>query len=347
MSEAAGAAVVAGLGGRVPPTVLTNRDLVASLDIDEEWIHSRTGIRQRHVIAPGGSTGDLAVEAGRRALASAGAERVDALVLATSTPDRLCPATAPEVADRLGLGAIPAFDVAAVCTGFIYALATAGGLIAAGTAGTVLVIGADTFSTILDPADHRMRAVFGDGAGAVVLRPGRAGEQGALLGIGLGSDGSRSDLLGIPGGGSRQRSAGLPTRAEDVYFTMQGRAVFHEAVLRMAASIRETAERAGWPLEDVDRFVLHQANARILAAVATRLGVPVERFVRHIDRVGNTAAASVPLALADGVAGGRIRPGHRVVLASFGGGLTWGSVALVWPRLDASAPDGPAEHSHL
>ncbi|WP_329108940.1 ketoacyl-ACP synthase III [Micromonospora sp. NBC_01699] len=327
------AAIVAGLGACVPLTVVTNHDLAARLDTDDEWIRTRTGIRQRQVVAPGEATGDLAVEAARRALASAGTDTADAVVLATSTPDRLCPATAPHVASRLGLGNVPAFDVAAVCAGFVYALATASGLIAMRAADRVVVIGADTFSTILDPDDRTTGAVFGDGAGAVVLRAGTDDEPGALLGLSLGSDGSRSDLMGIPGGGSRQRSTGLPIKEEETYFGMQGQAVFTQAVRRMSASVQETVARCGWRLADVDRFVLHQANARILVAVARKLDVPVERFVTDIERVGNTVAASVPLALVDGAVSGDLDPGHRVVLASFGGGLAWGSVALVWPRL--------------
>ncbi|MFI1359888.1 beta-ketoacyl-ACP synthase III [Streptomyces sp. NPDC020898] len=349
MSGTDRAAVVAGLGGWVPRTVVTNDELAALLDTDDEWIRTRTGIRQRHVITPGEATGDLAVEAGRRALESAGLVGVGALVLATSTPDRLSPATAPEVASRLGLGTVPAFDVAAVCAGFVYALAAGAGLIATGVAESVLVIGADTFSTILDPADRTTRAIFGDGAGAVVLRAGSLDQPGALLGLSLGSDGSRSDLVEIPAGGSRQRSTGLPVKSEDTFLTMRGRAVFAEAVHRMSTSARETAARAGWPLEEIDRFVLHQANARIITATAHRLALPAERFLSNIDRVGNTVAASIPLALSDGVLSGELRPGHRVVLAGFGGGLAWGSVALVWPHIahpgNQILPAPPADQS--
>ncbi|GGP94679.1 beta-ketoacyl-ACP synthase III [Streptomyces melanogenes] len=331
MTTLSRAAVVAGLGAYVPPRVVTNDDLAAFLDTDDEWIRTRTGIAQRHVIEPGEATSDLAVEAGRRALASAGTRHADAVVVATSTPDRPCPATAPDVAARLGLGHVPAFDVAAVCTGFVYALATAAGFIAAGTADTVLVIGADTFSTILDPSDRTTRAVFGDGAGAMLLRAGTQDEQGALCGLRLGSDGSRSELIEVPGLGSRTRSTGLPIKEEDTYFTMQGRAVFSEAVQRMSTAVTETAQRIGWSLTDIDRFVFHQANSRILAAIAERLEVPAEKLVSNIERVGNTVAASIPLALADSLESGGLEPGHRVVLAGFGGGLTWGSVALTWP----------------
>ncbi|MEE4542485.1 beta-ketoacyl-ACP synthase III [Streptomyces sp. V4-01] len=346
------AAVVAGLGAWTPPTLVTNDDLAARLDTDDEWIRTRTGIRQRHVVGPGQATSDLAVEAGRRALASAGVERAGLLVVATSTPDQPLPATAPQVADRLGLGTVPAFDVSAVCTGFVYALATAAGLIATGVADTALVIGADAFSTILDPADRATRVLFGDGAGAVLLRAGSPDEPGALDGVHLGSDGSQHRLIERPGGGSRTGAALAAAAggqlngqllaagdadghaaAHDGYLTMQGRAVFAQAVQRTAETVRATAERLRWPLEAIDRLVLHQANARISAAVGQRLGTPADRLVSNIDRVGNTAAASIPLVLADAAAAGDLRPGHRVVLAGFGGGLTWGSVGLVWPRL--------------
>lgn len=326
-------AVVAGLGGSVPATVVSNDDLAGVLDTDDEWIRRRTGIRERRVVAPGQSTGDLAVEAARNALASAGLEGVGAVVLATSTPDRLCPATAPEVASRLGLGHVPAFDVQAVCTGFVYALATGAGLVSLGVADSVLVIGADTFSTILDPSDRATRVVFGDGAGAVVLRAGHAAEPGALLGFSLGSDGGEAGLIEIPAGGSRQRSTGLPTKTEDTYFTMRGQAVFAHAVRRMTQSVQEIAARAGWDPREVDSFVLHQANARILASVARRLGLPAERFLSNIAALGNTVAASIPLALADCAVSGELRTGQKVLLAGFGGGLTWGSTALVWPEL--------------
>jgi 3-oxoacyl-[acyl-carrier-protein] synthase-3 len=314
-------AVLAGLGACLPSEVVTNEQLAARLGLDDaDWIASRTGIRQRHVVAKGGTTSDLAVEAGRRALASAGVTDVDALVLATSTPDQSCPATAPAVAARLGLAGIAALDVAAVCTGFIYALATGAGLITTGTARSVLVIGADVFSTIVDPADRATSAVFGDGGGGVVLRAAPDGAPGALHSFHLGSDGTRADLIAL----------------SDRYLRMSGQAVFSQAVKRMAESVRATAALAGWAVDSVDRFVLHQANVRILTAVARRLEVPESRFITNLERVGNTVAASVPLALTDATHRGDLHPGDRVLLAGFGGGLTWGSVALVWPRVTAA-----------
>lgn len=329
------AAVVAGLGSWCPPRVLTNADLSSILDTSDEWIRSRTGIGRRHVVDPGMATADLATEAARRALKSAGTDRVDAVVLATTTPDRPCPGTAPEVASRLGLTGVAAFDVAAVCSGFLYGLATGAGLIGSGVAEQVLVIGAEAFTTILDPADRTTRAVFGDGAGAVVLRAGAADDLGAVHAFDLGSDGELADLIAVPAGGSRQRSTGRPAAESEHYFAMDGKRVFKHAVVRMSASIQATLARAGLGVDDVDHLVAHQANARILAAVAERAGIPADRVVSNIELVGNTAAASVPLALAHASASGRLRAGQLVLLTAFGGGLTWGSCLLRWPAVTA------------
>ncbi|MEW1923801.1 beta-ketoacyl-ACP synthase III [Streptomyces sp. NPDC088360] len=333
------AAVVCGLGGSLPETVVSNDELAAQLDTSDEWIRTRTGISRRHVIKPGDATSDLAVEAGRRALESAraqdgtAADAIDLVVLATSTPDHPCPATAPLVAQRLGLGGVAAFDVSAVCTGFVYALAAAASMLSAGTARRALVIGADTFSTILDPHDRTTRAIFGDGAGAVVLRRGEAGEPGALLGFDLGSDGAGAEMITVRAGGSRQRSTGLAAPEGDQWFSMEGRAVFTEAVLNMSKSAQELIGRIGWAGEGPDRVVAHQANVRILRAVGEQLGLDESQIVVNLDRVGNTVAGSIPLALADAVASGELRPGHRTLLTGFGGGLTWGSTALIWPEL--------------
>ncbi|MFE4973800.1 beta-ketoacyl-ACP synthase III [Kitasatospora sp. NPDC056651] len=330
-ADARPAAVLRGLGTFLPPRAVTNHELSQRLDTSDEWIRTRTGIRERYWVEPGTATGDLAVEAGGRALKSAGVDTVDAVVLATTTPDHPCPATAPWVAARLGLRGVPAYDVAAVCAGFVYALANAAGLILAGVADRVLVIGAETYSSILDPADRNTAVIFGDGAGAVVLEAGRSDEPGALLGFDLGSDGEQHDLIAIPGGGSRQRSGGLAPDPSQAYFTMQGKRVFTQAVTRMSDSSRTLLERLDWPSESVDRLVGHQANVRILHAVADDLGIARERAVVNLDRVGNTSAASIPLALADAAADGDLNPGERVLLTAFGGGLAWGSAALVWP----------------
>ncbi len=326
------AAVLTGLGAMLPPRRVTNAELSLRLDTSDEWIQTRTGIRQRYWTT-GMATSDLAVGAGRHALKAAGADTVDVLVLATTTPDHPCPATAPDVASQLGLGTVAAFDVAAVCSGFVYGLATAAAQIEAGHADSALVIGAETYSTILDPDDRGTAVIFGDGAGAVVLRAGHAAEPGAFLGFDLGSDGSLKDLIVIPGGGSRQRTAQEGEYPATGYFAMQGRPVFRHAVMRMADSALALLARNGWAPASVDWFVGHQANVRILHGVADQLGIDRERAVVDLDRVGNTSAASIPLALWRAVETRRLSAGHRVLLSAFGGGVTWGSTALTWPDI--------------
>jgi 3-oxoacyl-[acyl-carrier-protein] synthase-3 len=328
-------AVLSGLGSWVPPLVVDNDEIAARLRTTSDWIRTRTGIRQRRVIDPGMSTSDLAVEAGQRALKSANVESVDFVILATTTPDHPCPATAPDVASRLGVGGAGAFDLNAVCTGFVYGLATGTGLIAGGIADRVLVIGADTFSTIVHPLCPTSAAIFGDGAGAVVLRAGESHELGAIGAFDLGSDGDGAELIMVPAGGSRQRGTGLAAEEQDTYFTMAGKKVFLRAITHMAKSAEAVLDRAGMRLQDVDKFVYHQANARILYGVADRLGQPRGKFVRNIDMVGNTAAASVPIALATANENRELLVGQRVLLGAFGGGLTWGSTVLRWPDIDA------------
>lgn len=338
------AAVICGLGGSLPPRIVTNDELAARLDTSDDWIRTRTGIGRRHIVDPGTTTSHLAAEAGLRALKSSGSDSVDLVVLATTTPDRVCPGTAPTVAARMGLTDVPAYDVSAVCSGFVYALQAGVGAIAAGFADRVMVIGAESFSTILAPDDRTTSVIFGDGAGAVVLRAGTADELGAIQHIDLGSDGSMADLITVRGGGAEQRSSGTPARPEDSYFRMDGKSVFFAAVRRMAESSRTVLAKTGWDVGDVDRLVAHQANIRIIHAVAEQLGLPPERALLNIERVGNTSAASIPLALVDGVACGALKPGHRVLLTAFGGGATWGSASLIWPAL---APERtfPAENA--
>lgn len=333
MALAMRAAVLCGLGWWTPPDIVTNDQLAVVLDTSDEWIRSRTGVVRRHVAAAGMATSELAVEAGQRALKSAELDSVDALILATTTPDRHCPATAPEVATRLGLEAIAAFDMGAVCSGFVYALANGVGLIAAGIADRVLVIGADVFSAILNPNDRTTRAIFGDGAGAVVLRAGKMHDLGALGPFALGSDGRGADLIMIPAGGSRQPYRGAESDESGRYFVMHGQAVYRKAVETMVKSTTQVLELAEWPVSAVDWLVCHQANQRILKAVAVRLGIPMGRCLSNIDQVGNTAAASIPLALAHGMECGALRPGDRVALTAFGGGLAWGSTLLRWPEI--------------
>lgn len=316
-------AVLVGLGTALPSRLVGNAEIAPGIGVDPQWIVERTGIRSRHRAAPGTTTADLACAAGAGALASAGITDVDAVVLATTTPDGPCPAGAPEVATRLGLTDAAAHDVAAVCSGFLYGLASGAGAIAAGVADRVLVIAAELYSRIVDPADRDTSAVFGDGAGAVVLAAGTPGGPGRILGLDLGSDGTGHDLIVV---GPCGRLA------------MEGREVFVHAVRRMADSAATALARSGWTAADVDVLVAHQANLRILQAVADRLGIERERCAVHLDRVGNTSAASVPLACADAVRSGRLAAGDRVLLTAFGGGLTWGSAALEWPDI------GPHDH---
>ncbi|MFI6466609.1 beta-ketoacyl-ACP synthase III [Streptomyces sp. NPDC050538] len=326
-------AVLEGIAGFVPPDAVPNHALPAAWDVDDAWVRRRTGIGERRRAAPGVTTGDLALEAAGRALAVAGGPLVDAVVVATSTPDRPMPAMAPRLATRLGLGEIAAWDVSAACSGFVYGLAAAVGALTSGCADRVLLVGAEVYSTLLDPQDRSAGIVFGDGAAAVVLRRGERDEPGAVLALDLGSDGSGDELIQVPGGGAQERSRPGDYGPDDRYFRMRGHEVFQQAVTRMTQSAHTVLKRADWAAEDVDRFCAHQANARILSAVGDRIPVPAERQVTNIARVGNTGAASIPLALSDAAARGELRAGERVLLTAFGAGLTWGSAALVWPEL--------------
>ncbi|WP_217165169.1 beta-ketoacyl-ACP synthase III [Streptomyces sp. AC512_CC834] len=326
-SEAAArAAVICGVGAALPPHIVTNADLTARLDTTDEWIRSRTGITQRHVAGVDLSTTDLAVRAAAQALADGEPVTVEAAVVATTTPDRCCPATAPAVATRLGLTGVPAYDLAAGCTGFLYALATAAGLIAADTARTVLVVGADRLASLPDPEDRTTVPLFGDGAGAVVLRRGSADEAGALGPVVLGSDGTGADLI------RASRSGTLH---------MDGADVFRHAVDRMSTASRQAVTAAGWDVTDIDRLIPHQANRRITSFVARHLGVPDDHQLGNVGDFGNTGAASIPLLLARSAADGSLEPGHRTLLTAFGAGLTWGATTLIWPDLPLThLPEG-------
>jgi 3-oxoacyl-[acyl-carrier-protein] synthase III len=332
------AAVLRGIGAMVPPRAVDNHELSTVYDTNDAWIRTRTGIRQRHWADPGTATGDLATVAGARALKSAGGGPVDMVVLATSTPNQPMPATAPEVAARLGLDTVPAYDLTAACAGFIYALSSAAGAIAAGFAGRVLVIGADLWSTRLDPQDRTTGILFGDGAGAAVLEAGREYDPGALMGFDLGSDGRHKDLAKVPGGGSLQLAEpNAQSWEKGHYLTMRGKEIFTHAVARMSESSQRLLKQVGWEPGDIDWFAGHQANVRILHAVADVLDVDRSRVLIHLDRVGNTSAASIPLALTDAAAHGSLRAGQRVLMTSFGGGLSWGSAALSWPDIDVDS----------
>lgn len=324
-------AVLESVAGWVPGEPVGNDRLPVDWNVDDAWVRRRTGIGSRHRAGPGVATGDLAYEAASRLLAGSPAGPVDAVVLATTTPDHLCPGTAPALAARLGLGTVPALDIAAVCSGFVYGLVLCHGLVASGLYERILLVGADVYSTWLAPSDRSAGVVFGDGAGAALVAAGRTGDPGELLGFDLGSDGSGYDLITVPGAGARARASGRPSAPDDAHFRMQGSTVYQHAVERMTGSCRLLLDRVGWDPAEVDHFVPHQANARILRAVADRVGIGPQRCVTHLDRVGNTGAASIPLALADAADRGLLHGGDRVLLTAFGGGLTWGSAALRWP----------------
>jgi 3-oxoacyl-[acyl-carrier-protein] synthase-3 len=322
-------AVLDGIGVAVPRRVVTNDDLAARLDTSDEWIRTRTGIVQRRIAEPGVATSDLAFEAAQAALKSSpdGGE-ISGVIVATTTPDQPMPGIAPMVAARLGLGPVLAFDLQAACSGFIYGLASAAGLISTGVADRMMVIGADLMSRTVDPDDRATAVLFGDGAGAVTVRAGEPDELGAIGPFDLGSDGEDIATLFIEAGGTRLPLVDAPDERQR-FMKMDGRETYRHAVRRMTESSQQLLHRAGLEVGDVDRFVAHQANLRILLAVADRLGIPAERRVSNVHRYGNTSAASIPLALADA----DIRPGERILLTAFGAGFTWGSTLMTWPDL--------------
>ncbi|MFE3598460.1 beta-ketoacyl-ACP synthase 3 [Streptomyces sp. NPDC059142] len=345
------AAVLCGLGTSLPARSVSNSRLIAEndLDSDERWILERTGIAARRLADSRTSTGDLAEAAGRAALDSAaelaGAPvRPDIVLLATTTPDHRCPATAPEVAHRLGLSGVPALDLSAACAGFVYATACAQALVTAGLYVRPLVIGSETYSTtLIDPHDRDTAILFGDGAGAVLVRAGTSEEPGALLAQDLGSDGGHAGLIQVPAGGSRRPRGAAGTGPHDDYFRMNGRAVYAHAVRRMTDSARDVLRGTGWGPDDVESFISHQANQRIIDAVGDRLGIPSSRRHGNLRDLGNTAAASIPLALADTAARRRVAPGARTLITGFGGGLAWGAHTLRFPE---ARPRSYAPHTH-
>ena len=309
---------VAGTGSYLPEKVMTNADFAARLDTSDEWIRSRTGIERRHIAEPGQASSDLAVQASRRALQAAGVkpEQLELIIVATSTPDFIFPSTACLLQAKLGAKGGAAFDVQAVCSGFVYAIATADALMKNGMAKTALVVGAEVFSRILDWNDRGTCVLFGDGAGAVVLV---SGDRPGVHASRLRADGSQSDMLCVPGTVSRGAVLGSP------FLRMDGQAVFKFAVRVLEESARETVAAAGMKLEDVDWLIPHQANVRILEATGKRLGLPREKLIVTVDHHGNTSAASVPLALDESVRANKIKAGERVLLQGVGGGFTWGS----------------------
>jgi 3-oxoacyl-[acyl-carrier-protein] synthase-3 len=312
--------VVKGVGSALPKRQVSNDELAKSVDTSDEWIVERTGIRSRYIASDEETTGSLATEAARRALEHAGidASEIDLIVLATATPDQTFPSTATKVQAALGLNDCIAFDVHAVCTGFLYALSVADSMLRAGSADKALVIGAETFSRILDWSDRATCVLFGDGAGALVLSAEET--ESGILSTRLHADGRHNDLLFVDGGPSTTGTVGK--------LRMKGREVFRHAVVNLADVLNEVLEGADLTSAEVDWVVPHQANARILDATAKKLGLPAEKVVVTVDRHANTSAASVPLAFDTAVKDGRIKRGDVVVLEAMGGGFTWGAAAL-------------------
>lgn len=315
---------VIGVGAHVPDRVMTNDEIATFLDTSDEWIASRTGIRERRIAAEGESTADLGARAARAALESAGIEagELDLIVTATASPDYYFPATAAIIGKRLGAAGVPGYDLSAACTGFIYALAQAYAQVTAGLAETALVVGTEVFSRLLDWSDRSTCVLFGDGAGAVVLR--RNGSQHGLLGFELGSDGAGAELLKVAAAGHATVPAAGP------HVVMDGAQVYKFATTVSVDSANRALHAAGLDVADVDLFVPHQANRRIIDHAARRLGLEERQVVSNVDRYGNTSAASIPICLDEAHRDGRLTPGAIVLMTGFGGGLSWGSCVMEW-----------------
>jgi 3-oxoacyl-[acyl-carrier-protein] synthase-3 len=324
-------AEVASVGVAVPPGVLTNADLTRMLDTSDAWIVERTGIRERHIARAEETVAMLSQEASERAMAAAGvtADQLDAIVLATASPDRLLPSTACDLQALLGAENAAAFDIGAACPGFVYALTVAEGLIASGQSGTVLVVGAEKLSAITDFQDRSTAILFGDGAGAAIVRrssqPGRG-----ILATFIKSDGRLAPLLYRPGGGSADPISERVVCERSHYMKMAGREVFKAAVRTMADACDEALRRAGVTADQVDLLVPHQANLRIIEAIAKHAGFPMSRVMVNVERYGNTSSASIPLALEQALAEGRVGPGSVILMVAFGAGFTWGSAVIRW-----------------
>jgi 3-oxoacyl-[acyl-carrier-protein] synthase III len=317
--------IVRSVGAYLPAHVMTNDDLAKTVDTSDEWIVQRTGIRQRHIAAEGENTSDLAAEAGKRALANAGltAEDVDLVIVATTTPDMTFPATAAVVQHKLGMHHGAAFDIQAVCSGFVYAVGTADSFLRSGMAKRVLVVGAETTSRILDWNDRTTCVLFGDGAGAAVMELGKdSSQERGVLATALRSDGHHWNKLYTDGGPSSTQSVG--------HVRMEGREVFKHAVGMITDVVHSVFEQTGYGIDDLDWFVPHQANKRIIDGAGQKLGIPPEKVVVTVDRHANTSAASVPLALNTAVADGRIKRGDLVMIEAMGGGFTWGASLIRW-----------------
>jgi 3-oxoacyl-[acyl-carrier-protein] synthase III len=314
---------ITGLGAYAPERVITNDELARMVDTSDEWIIERTGIRERRIAADSQALSDLSMPAARQALEQAGSDGtdVDLLIVATVTPDMMFPSTAAILADQLGAKDAAAYDLSAGCTGFMYALAQAYGMVASGLTRRALVVGGDVLSRILDWTDRSTVVLFGDGAGAVVLEPS---EEAGFLAFELGADGAGGEYLWLPGSGSRK------FEDPDRLVKMNGREVFKFATRVLVSSAEAVLQQCGESVEDVDVYVPHQANVRIIDHATKKLGIPSDRVVVNVDRYGNTSSGSIPLALADAQADGRLRPGSLVLMTGMGAGLTWGSALMRW-----------------
>jgi len=320
---------ILGVGSYVPDRVMTNDELSKLVDPSDEWITERTGIKQRHIAEPGQAASDLALPAARQALEQAGMDpaELDLVVVATVTPDMFFPSTGSLLASELGAPDAAAYDLSAGCTGFMYALAQAYGTVAGGLARNALVVGAETLSKIINWHDRSTCVLFGDGAGAVVI--GRA-QDGGFKGFELGSDGEGGKELAIPGGGSRNPSTAETVAQEMHFLQMNGREVYKFATRVLVTSAEKLLDEISLTVDDVDLYVPHQANKRIIDHAASKLGIPEEKVFVNVDRYGNTSSASIPLCLAQGVREGRLKVGTRVLMTGMGAGLTWGSAYTVW-----------------
>jgi 3-oxoacyl-[acyl-carrier-protein] synthase-3 len=323
---------ITGLGWHVPERVMTNDELAAMVDTSDEWIRERTGIRERRIAAPEEAMTDLALPAARNALAHAGvdASDLDLVVVATVTPDTMFPTTSALMADALGASKAAAYDLLAGCTGFMYALAQGYGMVAAGLSDRALVVGGDVLSKIVNWRDRSTCVLFGDGAGAVVLE--RTGNRGGFLGFELGADGGGGKHLTLPAGGSRLPTSRETVEAQQHFVQMNGPEVYRFATRVLVASAQAVLDECDMTIDDVDVYVPHQANVRIIDHASRLLGVSKERVVINVDRYGNTSSGSIPLALADAAADGRLRPGQVVLMTGMGAGLTWGSAVMEWTK---------------
>jgi 3-oxoacyl-[acyl-carrier-protein] synthase-3 len=325
---------ITGLGMHVPPKIVTNDDLAESLNTSDEWIRQRTGIKARRIAESGTCSSDLGILAAREALVDADLfpEDIDLIITATLTPDQLTPATASRIARGTGCDKAAAYDLSAGCTGFVYGLAMATGAIAAGMYDRVLLVGTETFSPFLDWRDRSTAILFGDGAGAAVVSPASSPDSGRILGFDLGCDGSGVDHVSIPAGGSRMPASHETVEARQHYVQMNGKEVYKFATRVVAPSAGRVLERCGRTVDDIDLFIPHQANLRIIESGAKHLGIPESKIYTNLQRYGNTSGASIPLCLKEARDEGRLKQGDLVLLMGFGAGVTWGACLVEWGR---------------